>query len=166
MRAGMKKYALIVILTLLCTYIYAEEITQIRLYLNSPREIRSNEKKTGELEISNEGNIVLHDLELTVLSGDILEVNLDRTRIDTIKPNERIFINMEIINNHRYYFSKDAFITLKISNDEITKENRYKFTIEPVKNFWFSIIMLIALITIISFIVIFIKINKGEENAG
>jgi uncharacterized membrane protein len=166
MRAKMKKYALMVMLSLLCTYIYAEETAKIRIYLTSPREIRANEKESRRFDISNDGNIILHNLALTVLSDDILEVKLDKTRIDTIKPNETISVNMEIMSNHRYYFSKEAFFTLKISNDEITKESNFTFTIKPVKNFWFCIIMSITLITIILFIVIFIKINKGEENAG
>jgi len=161
----MKKYALIVVLSLLCTYIYAEETAKIRVYLDSPREIRANGKEPRKLDISNEGNIVLYDLALTVLSDDIFEVTLDKTRIDSIKPNETITVNMEIANNQKSYFSKEAFFTIKVSNNEITKESNFRFTIKPVENFWFSIIISTTLITIILFILIFIKINKGEENA-
>ena len=162
----MKKYAVIVVLSLLCTYIYAEEIPNINVSLSYLRNIKSNGKEYIDSSIKNNENIAFYNLELSVLNDDNLEIILDKKRIAKLEPNETITVNMEIINNYKYYFSKDTFITFKISNDEFTKDIRYKFTIKPVKNFWFFVIMSVALITTILFIIIFIKINKGEENAG
>jgi uncharacterized membrane protein len=162
----MRKRVLAIILTLFCSYIYAAERENIVVDLGFPRDIESGEKGLFSLRIKNFESVTLHDLELSVSSDDILEITLDKIKIDSITPNETITVNMEIINNQRYYFSKDTFVTLKISNNEFTKDTRFRFTLKPVKNFWFSIIMSIALIAAVLFIVIFIKINKGEENAG
>jgi uncharacterized membrane protein len=160
----MRKHIFTIILSLFCTYIYAEEIPNINVQLIYPRNIKSNGNEFFDLSIKNYENIVFYNLELSVLNDDSLEIILDKKRIAKLEPNETITINMEIINTYKYYFSKDAFITFKISNDEFTKEIRYQFTIKPVEKFWFLIILSIALITAILFVLIFIKINKGEEN--
>ena len=160
----MKRRILTIILSLFCTYIYAEEIPNINVSLGYSRNIKSNGKEFIDFGIKNYENIVFYNLELSVLNDDNLEIILDKKRIAELWPDETITINMEIINNCKYYFSKDTFITFKISNDEFTKEIRYKFTIKPVEKFWFLIILSIALIITILFILIFIKISKGEEN--
>jgi uncharacterized membrane protein len=160
------KYMLMLILLLFCTYAFAAETTDIKVSLDYPREIKSNEKKLFELNVYNGENIVLHDLELSVLDHDDLEITLNKTRIDSIEPKETVIIYMEIITNNTYYFDKDTTIALKISNNEFTKDFGYKLTIKPVENFWFFIILAIALMLTILFIIIFIKLNRGEENAG
>jgi uncharacterized membrane protein len=136
----------------------------VRVFLTYPRTIKSNGKRLSALEISNSGNITLYDLELLFLNDDGLEITADITKIDKIDPKETISIKMEIINNYKYYFSKDTFIDLKISNNEFSKNYSYKLTIKPVEKFWLLVIMLITLILTALFIFIFIKINKGEED--
>ena len=164
----MRKRVLTVILALFCAYTYAAEMADmsVSVDLSFPREIKSGEKGLFSFRIKNYENIALHDVELSVSSDDILEITLDKTKIDSIKPNETITVNMDIINNYRYYFSKVTFVTLKISSNEFAKDIRYQFTIQPVKNFWFFMIISIASIITVLFVVIFVKINKGEENAG
>ena len=166
MWVNMMKYMLTLILLLFCTYIFAAEAADIRVNLSSPREIKSNEKKAFELSIYNVGNIVLHNLELSVFNDDGLEIILNETRIDSIESKETIIIYMEIINNNTYYFSKETSIALKISNDEFTKDFGYKLTIKPIENFWFFTILAVASIVTILFIIIFITLNRGEENVG
>jgi uncharacterized membrane protein len=118
------------------------------------------------IDIYNDGDIALYDLVLSTSNKDNLEITLDKTRIKKIEPKETIQVNMEITNSDKYYFSKDAIITLNISNDEFSKHAWDTFTIKPVDNFWRFIIISVALLLSILFIVIFIKINRGEENAG
>ena len=146
-------------------YIYAAEMTDVWISIDYPREIKSNGTKSTIIEISNRGDTAFHDLELLVLNNDDLEIVLEKTRIDRLKPKETIYINMEIINKNKYYFSKDVFLTLKLSNDGDSNISRHKFTIKPVNNFWQIIIISISVVLIISFILLFIKTNKGELNA-
>ena len=162
----MKKYFLLFILALLCSYIYAEEKVNIRMNMISPQKFKSNGKTLYTMNIENNENIVFYDLELTAFNDDNLEIIFDRAKINKIEPKENIRINMEIINNKKYYFNKDNYITYKISNDEYFNDYSCKYTIKPEENFWFFIIMSFALILTVCFIIIFIKINKGEENAG
>jgi uncharacterized membrane protein len=154
------------ILLLFCTYISVAETADIRVRLISSQEIKPNEKKTLVLSIHNDENMALHDLELSVLNDDDLEITLNKTRIYSIEPKETVMIDMEVTTTNTYYFDKDTFIALKISNDEFAKDFRYKLTIKPVENFWLFMILSIALIITILFVIIFIKLNRGEENAG
>jgi uncharacterized membrane protein len=166
------KYALTIIFFLFCTYVYSIETPNnietpsIRVHFTYPRTINSNGKKSFIIDIYNDGDIALYNLKLSTSNKDNLEITLDKTKIEKIEPKETIQLNMEIINSDKYYFSKDTIITLKISNDEFSKDAWDKFTIKPIDNFWRFIIISVALLLSILFIVIFIKTNKGEENAG
>jgi uncharacterized membrane protein len=144
---------------------YAAEIDSIRAYLPYPRNIKSNGKELLELEIKNDGSMTFYGLELLFSNDDGLEIMADKMIIDKIDPREAVIINIEIINNYKYYFSKDTFIRLKMSNDESSKNIGFNYTIKPVENFWVFIIMALALILTVLFILIFVKSNRGEENA-
>jgi uncharacterized membrane protein len=160
----MKKYILTVFFLLLCVYIYAAETADIKVYFNYPRNIKSNGKTSVKLDITNKGDIPLYDLELLFMNDDNLEIVADKTRIDKLDPKEKFPINMEIINNHKYYFSKKTAIKFKISNSEFSIDDSDTFTIKPVENFWLFMIISITAILTAFFVFIFVKLNKGEEN--
>jgi uncharacterized membrane protein len=164
----MKKSALILVFSLLCTYLYADKELNtepnIDIQLVSSKNIISNEREFHNFFVTNRDRSAFYDLELTVTNDANLEIILDKNKIAKLEPNDKIKVDMEIINNYKYYFDKDIFITIKISNDEYTKSDRRRFTIKPVENFWFFTILSIALIIIVLFVLIFIKINQGEEN--
>lgn len=155
---------LIIALTLICSYIYPEETRDIWISVNYPRTIESNGKKLFDLIIKNNEDTAIYELELLVLNDAGLEIVLDKTKIYTIEPKETVIIKMEIINPQKYYFSKETSIIFKLSNNDYTIKNDYTFTIKPIENFWGFVIISITLILIISFVLIFIKISKGEEN--
>jgi len=160
------KYALAIIFSLFCTYAYSIETPNIELNISSPRNIKSNGRESFDLSIYNRENTALYNLDLSAFNNNNLEIILDKIKIEKIEPKETIKINMEIINNNKYYFNEKILITLKISNDEFSKDNRYSFIIKPVDNFWRFIIISVALLLSVFFILIFIKTSKGEENAG
>jgi uncharacterized membrane protein len=160
----MKKYILTVFFLLLCVYIYAAETADIKVSFDYPRNIKSNGKTLSKLAITNRGEISLYNLELLFMNDDNLEIVADKTKIDKLDPKEAIIINVEIINNHRYYFSKKTVIKFKISNSEFSIDNSDTFTIKPVANFWLFMIISITAILTAFFVFIFIKLNKGEEN--
>jgi hypothetical protein len=159
------KYVLTIIFLLSCSYAYSTEKPNIEFNLSFPRNIKSNGREMFDLGIYNKEDTTLYNLDLSAFNDNNLEIILDKIKIEKIEPKETIKINMEIINNNKYYFSKKASITLKISNAEFSKDYRCGFTIKPVDNFWRFIIISVALLLSVSFTVIFIKINKGEENA-
>jgi uncharacterized membrane protein len=159
------KYALTIIFSLFCTYAFSIETPDIKVSYSYPRNIKSNGKESFILSIYNNEDTALYDLELSTFNDNNLEITLDKLKIGKIEPKETIKINMEIINSNKYYFSKKVFITVKISNEEFSKDDQYSFTIKPVDNFWRLIIISVALLSSVSFTVIFIKTNKGEENA-
>ena len=161
----MKRYFLILVLLFFCFNIYATEVS-IRLIGHFQRDIKSNEKTLFSINFENNGNETLHDLELTALNDDNLEIIFDKVRINKIYPKESLQINVEINNNKKYFFDKETFITYKISNNDYSNDFRYKYTIKPVKNFWFLTILSIALSLTVLFIILFIKLDKGESNAG
>jgi uncharacterized membrane protein len=144
--------------------IFTAETPSIRTTFSSPRVINSNGKTLREFEISNNGTSTIHDLELLFTNDDGLEIKADKTKINKIDPKETIVTYVEITNNYKYYFDKETFIRIKIFNNEYSDNFAYKFTIKPVDNFWLSIIISISLILTVSFIIIFIRINKGDEN--
>jgi len=161
------KYALAIIFSLFCTYAYStEDIPYIKVNFSYPRNISSNGKTSFIININNKEDKALYDLELSTSTKEDLEITLDIIKIERIEPNEVIQVTMEIVNNNKYYFSKDVIITLNISNDEFSKDAWDSFTIKPVDNFWRLIIISVALLLSVFFILIFIKTNKGEENAG
>ena len=164
------KYALAIIFLLFCTYVYSAETSNetpnIKVNFTYPRNINSNGTKSFIISIHNREDTALYNLKLSASNKDNLEITLDKTKIEKIEPDETIQVNMEILNSNKYYFKKDAVITLNISNDEFSKDAWDSFTIKPVDNFWRFIIISVALLLSVSFIVIFIKTSKGEENAG
>jgi uncharacterized membrane protein len=131
---------------------------------SSNKNIKSNGREFHNFYIINYDDSTFYNLELSVINDDNLEIIMDKNRIAKLEPSDRFAINMEIINNNKYYFKKDIFITIKISNDEFTKNIRHSFTIKPVEKFWLFTILSIALILTVLFVLIFIKINQGEEN--
>jgi uncharacterized membrane protein len=161
---AMKKYVLTIIFLLFCVCIYAAETADIKVSFDYPRNIKSNGKTLSKLEITNRREISLYDLELLFTNDDNLEIVADKTKIDKLDPKETITINMEIINNYKYYFSKKTVIRLKTSNSEFSINDSYSFTIKPVENFWLFMIISITVILTAFFVFIFIKLNKGEEN--
>jgi uncharacterized membrane protein len=160
----MKKYFLIFILLLFCSYLCIAEKANIRIQLTYPQTIKSDGKTSYSIFLENNENKALYDLELASFNDANLEISFDRIKINKIEPKENIKINVEINNHYKYYFSKDTFITFEISNNEYFNEYRYKFTIKPVENFWFLIMLSIILLLTILFAIIFLKLEKGEEN--
>jgi hypothetical protein len=160
----MKKCLLTIIFLLICVGLYATETASIKLSWNYPRELKSNGKTLTNIEIKNTGDIALYDLELSFINDDGLEIISEITKIGKIDAKKTIILNLEIINNHKYYFNKETFIDVKIANNELSEKASYLFTIKPVDNFWFFIILSISLILTVFFVFIFIKINKGDEN--
>jgi uncharacterized membrane protein len=154
-----------VVLLLFCSTIYATE-ANIRLIGHFQRDIKSNDKTAFSIYFENNGNDTLYNLELTALNDDNLDIMFDMVRINRIEPKEQLQINVEINNDKKYYFDTDTFITYKISNNEYSNVFRYRYTIKPVENFWFFTILSISLLLIILFIVLFIKLDKGEKNVG
>jgi hypothetical protein len=146
------------------TYIKAVEIPNISVRISSPRNIKSNGNTFIDIIIRNNEKIPLQNLELFILNYDDLEIIMMNNIINRLNPNQSIVLSMEIINNKKYYFDKETFITIKISNNEYMFENRLKLTIKAIDKFWLFVILLVTTILIISFILIFNKINKGEEN--
>jgi len=162
----MKKIVLAVAFLLLFMSMHAAESANLRIYLNYPRNITSNGKTNFSFDIRNEEDKALNNLEISMSSENGLEVSLDRSIIGAIRPGETVTVNVEIVNNRKYYFSEETFVTLIVSNDEYFNSNRYRFTIKPVENFWVILIASIASLLTVLFIVLFIRLNKGEENAG
>lgn len=159
----MRVFVLSVFFTLVCTYIYPINISA---YLNWPRNVRSSGSDFFELTITNNENIALYNLELFVSNDENLEVILDKQNIIKLDPKEAVKINMEIVNKNKYYFSKETFVRLKISNDEYSTSIGYKLIIKPVENFWLFFILSVSLLLTLVFVIIYIKINKGEKDVG
>jgi uncharacterized membrane protein len=145
--------------------VYSIETPNIKVNFSYPRNIKSNGKSSFIISIYNNEVITLYNLELSTSNENNLEISLDKIKIEKIEPKETVHINMEIINSNKYYFNKDVIITLNTSNNEFSKDDWDSFTIKPVDNFWRFIIISVALLLSVSFTVIFIKTNKGEENA-
>jgi len=163
----MKKYILVIILLLFCSVVYAEKKAKIMVYDGYPTNIKSSGKTIRTIDIANNEKEALYDLEVSLLNDDNLEITLDGVKIvkiDKIEPNEQFRIKLEINNERKYYFDKEIWITYKISNDEYYNEFRRFYTIKPVENFWFFTILSIGLVLVVIFIIIFIKLNKGENN--
>jgi len=154
-----------VVLLLFCSIIYATE-ANIRLIGHFQRDIKSNDKTTFSIYFENNGNDTLYNLELSALNDDNLNIIFDMVKINRIEPKEQLQINVEINNKKKYYFDKETFITYRISNNEYSNTFRHRYTIKPVENFWFFTILSIALSLTILFIIIYIKLDKGEKNVG
>jgi len=162
----MKRYFLIIIFIFSCSIIFATERANIRLSEHSQRNIKSNGITLYSILIVNEGNNVLYDLELSAINDDNLEIKFEKIKIFKLDPKESIRINVEINSKIKHYFDKDTFITYKISNNYYSNEFCYKYTIKPFEKFWFFTIISISLVLIILFVLMFIKLDKGEKNVG
>jgi uncharacterized membrane protein len=162
----MKKMGLMIVLLLFCTNIYSSEFSNLNVNLSSPRNIRSNGIETFELRLNNRGDTALYNINFTIIYNDDLEISLSKMQINTLEPRENIILYMEIINNNRYIFDKETLISVRISNEEHENNYRYRFTIKPIENFWLFVILSLTLTIVFIFITIYIKINKGEKNAG
>ena len=158
----MKKYALLICLSLLCSYITATETPRLNVRLNYPRTMKSNETRAFQVNIQNIHEETLYDLELSVLEVENLEINLDRIRINSLERNESIVVNMEVINNHSTFFDRDHVIVLRVSGENFTRDSNLSITIEPVEFFWFIVIFSFMTIFAAILILIFLKLNREE----
>ncbi|MCL2381030.1 MAG: hypothetical protein FWC64_05485 [Treponema sp.] len=165
----LKRSILTIILLSFCAYVYATEFPSVFVNI-SPRIIRSNSVETFELTISNRRSFgnreipTLYNLELSVEHNDDLIVTLSQTRIDFLEPGDNFRINMEITNNHKFFFDEVTFITVNVSNEDYESSFPLRFTIRQVENFWFFVILTSMVIGL--FVIIYIKANKREKNAG
>jgi len=158
----MKKYTLTIIFLFLYAYLFP-----IDIYINNyPRNIISNEKASFTIKLNNDENNTLYDLDISTHNDNDLEIILDKTRIEKIGPKETIEIKMDVTSKNKYYFNRNAYITIKVSKNEILYHNKYSFDIKPVKYFWSVISVSFVLLLSVLFIVIFIKISKGDGYAG
>jgi len=162
----MKRYIFAIILSLCCTYIFSIEFENLRVHMGHPRDIKSNGAETFTLSISNRGDAALYNLELSVIYNDDLIIVLSQPKIAVLESGETIRVNMEIINNRSYFFDRNTLVILNITNEDYESNFRFMFTIRHIENFWFWVILSLAAIMIFLFIIVYIKANKGEKNAG
>jgi len=162
----MKRYILTVILSLCCASLFPAEFENLRVHLGHPREIPSNGTGAFDLRISNRGNAALHNLELAANRNDDVLVVFSQPKINTLEPGETVRVTMEISNNHSYFFDRTTLVTLTVANEDHVSTFRFMFTIRSVENFWFFVIVSFAALMIVLFIIIYIKANRGEKNAG
>jgi uncharacterized membrane protein len=167
------KHILAVVLSLLRAYIYAgdgasvDRVLRINFEVSQPRELRSNGKENFELWVFNDGNAPLHNVRISASSDVELEINLDMSEIGILEAGETYRINMEIVSRNMRYFNERAFIIFRISTDELaTRTAQLSFTIRPVERFWFFVIISLTSALTLLFILIFVKLNKGEKNVG
>ena len=151
---------------LLCTYIHSNEFPNFSANIHSSRYIRSSGSDTFELRINNGGDTTLYNIELSVVNNDDLDMHLNKTRMDILQPKENLILYLEINNSKNYFFDKETFVSLRVYNEEYESNYRFRFTIKPIEYFWFFIIIIFAAIMTISFVIIFIKLTKGDKNAG
>jgi len=162
----MKRYILAIILSLCCASLFPIEFENLRVHLGHPRDIPSNGAGTFAPSISNRGDAALHNLKLSVKYNDDLLIILGRQKIYTLEPGETVRVTMEISNNHSHFFNRNTLVTLNIINEDYESNFRFGFTIRPVENFWFFVILSLAALMVFLFIIVYIKANKGEKNAG
>jgi ATP-dependent Zn protease len=162
----LKKSLLIVIFLLIYTHIHSVDFTSLSVGLSNPRNIRSNNIENFVINVWNRGDTVINNLELSVTHNEYLISVLDQTRIDTLEPRETVRINVEISNNLNYFFDKNTYLSVKIFNEEHESNYSFRLTIKPIENLWFFIILSLMSIIIFLFIIVYIKLNKGEKNVG
>ena len=162
----MKRYGLAIILSLCCSFLFSMEFENIRVHLCFPRTIPSNNIQTLILSISNRGDVAIHNLELSVTHSDDLTIVLNRSGIDTLEYGRTVRVTMEVSSNRTHFFDKNTLVMVNIANEDYESNFRYTFTITAIENFWLLIILSLAIIIIVLFIVVYIKANKGEKNAG
>ena len=162
----MKRYILTIALLLCCTALFPVEFENLRVHLGTPRDIPSNGTGTFELRISNRGDAPLHHLELTARYNDDVLVVLGQSQINALEPGETVRVGMEITSNRNHFFDRNTFVTLTVANEDRAGTFRFRFTIRPVENFWGLAILSLAALMIVLFIIIYIKANRGEKNAG
>jgi len=164
----MRRPILTVILLLFCTYMFSmeTEFENLRVHMGTPRDIPSNGTGTFELRINNRGDAALHNLELSAMYDDDLLVVLGQPKINTLEPGETVRVTMEITSNRSHFFDRHTFVTLTIADEDHAGNFRFRFTINPVENFWFFAVLALASAMIVLFIIVYIKADKGEKNAG
>jgi len=162
----MKRYILAIILTLCCASLFSIEFENVRVLLGHPRDIQSNSAETFTLSISNRGAAALHNLELSVIYNDDLLIVLGQPRIDTLEPGETVRMTMEIVNNHSRFFDRNSLVIVTMVNEDHESNFRFTFTIRAIENFWFFVILSVAATMAVLFIIVYIKADKGEKNAG
>ena len=158
----MKKYAPLIFLSFLCSYIAANEIPRMNIRLGYPRTMKSNDTGLFQISVQNNDEATLYDLELSVGEIDNLVINLDRTRISSLERNETVVVNMEVSNNKSYFSARDHVIVLKISNESFTRDSSLAITIEPLEFFWFFAVFSLMTVFAALLILICVKLNKGE----
>jgi len=167
----MKNNILKIILLLVCTYIHSMEFAGVSTNI-TPQNIGSNSAEIFELAITRRRfagaaeRPAFYNLELSVAHDDRLRITLDQTRIDSLEPGDNIRINMEIINNYSFFFNESTIITINMSNEDYQRSFQHRFTIRAVENFWLFVILILTLMLICVFIIIYVKTNKEEKNAG
>jgi len=165
----MKRYILTIILSLFCTYLFSIEFDNLRVHLGSlgrQRDIQSNSTETFDLSINNRGDAALHNLEISLTYTDDLIIVLSGQKVSALEPGETVRLTMEIINNHRYFFDRPALVIVTIANEDYASDFRFGFTIRAIENFWLGVILTLAALMIFLFIIVYIKADKGEKNAG
>ena len=162
----MKRCLLVIIVSFCCVSLFPTEFENLRVHLGQTRDVPSNGAATFTLRINNRGSAALHQLELSVRYNDDLQVVLGRYIIDTLEPGETIGVTMEIANNRSHFFDRNTPITLIIANEDHENTFSFRFTIRPVEHFWLWAIVSLAAVMTVLFIIVYIKANKGEKNAG
>jgi len=162
----MKRYIAAVILSLCCASLFSVEFENVRVLLGHPRDIQSNSTETFTLSINNRGDTALFNLELSVTYNDNLLIVLDQPKIAALEPGETVRITMEIVNNHSRFFDRNSLVIVTMANEDHESNFRFTFTIRAVENFWFFVILALAAIMAVLFIIVYIKADKGEKNAG
>ena len=162
----MKRYILVIILSLCCASLFSIEFADLRVHLGMPRDIPSNGTGRFELRISNRGDTALHNLELAARHDDDLLVVFRQPKINTLEPGETVRVIMEISSNHSHFFDRNTFVALTVANESYESNFHFRFTIRSVENFWSLVILSLAAVVMFLFIIVYIKTNKGEKNAG
>ena len=146
--------------------VFSVEFVNLSVTLGYPRQIRSNGTGTLDITLNNRGSAAFHNLELSVLFDDDLEISLNQSRISVLEPGETIRINLDIASNNRHIFNNEANFTFKVQNEENESNFRYRLTLLPIENFWTITVIFFALFIVIIFALIYVKVNKEELNAG
>ena len=146
--------------------VFSAEFENLSVNLGYPRQIRSNESGTVEITFNNRGSIAFHNLQLSVFFDDDLDIKLNESWISVLEGGEIQRINLEITSKNRHIFNNEAQFSLRVQNDEYESNFRYRLVLLPMENFWTITVIFFALFIIFIFVIIYIKVNKGELNAG
>ena len=163
----MKKITILILLLLPCMSLFSNQFPELSVYFpGNPRNIHSNVRNVFAISFSNSRTgITYENIVLSVEYEGHLEISLDRSRIDIINPGESLTVYMEVINDRNYFFDEPTYISVRISNEDNERIISNRFTIKTMENFWLYVISSFSVVLILIFIVLYIKLNKGEENA-